>query len=79
MEPLLIQTALIHDGVLLLAESLKQLGPENIKSKEINCNKIEMSWQQGNSISNFMRNVSHPRQCCKKEEQINGVFKYSYF
>lgn len=56
-EPLLIQTALIYDGVMLLAESLKQLGAENIKPKEINCNKIETSWQQGNSISNFMRNV----------------------
>lgn len=53
------QTALIYDAVMLLAEALKQLGVDNIRPKKINCFKNELTWEKGNSISNFMRNVRY--------------------
>lgn len=51
------QSALIYDGVIILAESLKELGIDNVRPKKILCNKIDVTWEKGNSISNFMRNV----------------------
>lgn len=57
-ENIRLQTALIYDGVLLLAEVFKQLGLEEIKSEAISCRNDSTSWEKGMSISNFMRNVS---------------------
>lgn len=56
-EQMRTQTALIFDSVLLLTEALKQLNAEQILPKKLNCNNME-SWEHGNSITNFMRNVS---------------------
>lgn len=50
------QTALIFDAVLLLTEAMKQLNAEQIRPKRLNCNNAE-SWENGHSITNFMRNV----------------------
>lgn len=49
-------TALVYDAVLLLTEALRQLSVEQIRVKRLNCNSME-SWEHGNSITNFMRNV----------------------
>lgn len=51
-----IQTALIYDGIILLTEAFKQLNPDQIRPKKLNCNNFT-SWENGNSITNFMRNV----------------------
>lgn len=52
-----LQTALVYDGVQLLADTFKQLGPVQIQPVEIYCNGNESMWEKGASISNFMRNV----------------------
>lgn len=49
-------TALVYDAVLLLTEALRQLSVEQIRVKHLICNSLE-SWDHGNSITNFMRNV----------------------
>ncbi|KAG4072066.1 hypothetical protein HA402_015565 [Bradysia odoriphaga] len=51
-----VQEALTFDGVLLLAEALKQLNGDQLKPKKLNCNNNE-AWENGNSITNFMRNT----------------------
>lgn len=51
------QTALVYDGVQLMAEAFKQLDVEQLRPKKLNCNNFE-TWENGNSITNFMRNVS---------------------
>lgn len=56
-ETMRVQTALIFDGVLLLAEAFKQLDVEQLRPKKILCND-HTTWESGNSITNFMRNVS---------------------
>lgn len=53
-----VQSALIFDGVLLLAEAFKQLDMEQLRPKKLNCNN-HTAWENGNSITNFMRNVSY--------------------
>lgn len=57
------QTALVYDAVLLLTESLKQLdaGEQEMADKlspprGLTCGNLE-TWEHGNSITNFMRNV----------------------
>lgn len=50
------QTALIYDAVFLLSEAVRQLDVEQLKPRKLNCNNME-SWDHGNSITNFMRNV----------------------
>ncbi|XP_055300709.1 glutamate receptor ionotropic, kainate 2-like isoform X1 [Sitodiplosis mosellana] len=52
-----LQTALIYDGVFLLAETLKQLGVEQIQTTNIYCMGNESTWEKGMSVSNFMRNT----------------------
>lgn len=56
------QTALVYDAVLLLTEALKQLSVDQIRMKRLNCMTME-SWENGNSITNFMRNVSSCGMC----------------
>lgn len=51
------QTALMYDAVKLLTEALGQLNEKQIAVKKLNCNSME-SWENGHSITNFMRNVS---------------------
>lgn len=51
------QTALLYDAVLLLTEAFKQMSPNQLRTKKLICNKYE-SWENGNTITNFMRNVS---------------------
>lgn len=57
------QTALVYDAVLLLTESLKQLdaGDQEMTHnlsppRGLTCSNLE-TWEHGNSITNFMRNV----------------------
>lgn len=52
------QTALVFDGVKLLTEAFKQLDVGQLRPKKLNCNNFE-TWENGNSITNFMRNVSN--------------------
>ncbi|XP_031634001.1 glutamate receptor ionotropic, kainate 2-like isoform X2 [Contarinia nasturtii] len=52
-----LQTALIYDGVFLLAETFKQLGTNQIQPASLACNGNETMWEKGLSISNFMRNT----------------------
>lgn len=55
------QTALVYDAVLLLSEAVKQLDvgeqEDQLQPRKLTCNDVE-SWEHGNSITNFMRNVS---------------------
>lgn len=53
-----LQTALIHDGIVLLADTFKQLGADHIQPTNLYCMKNESTWEKGLSISNFMRNVN---------------------
>lgn len=54
-----LQTALIYDGVVLLTDTFKQLGLEQIEPVSIGCmDGNDTTWEKGMSISNFMRNVS---------------------
>lgn len=57
LEAMRLQTALVYDGVQLLADTFKQLGLEQIQPVQIYCNGNESMWEKGTSISNFMRNV----------------------
>lgn len=56
------QTALVYDAALLLTESVKQLaGDQDMADKfspprGLTCANLE-TWEHGNSITNFMRNV----------------------
>lgn len=52
-----LQTALIYDGIFLLAETMKQLGLDQIQPTNIYCMGNESMWEKGLSISNFLRNV----------------------
>lgn len=59
------QTALIYDAVLLLTESVRQLdaGDQEMSEKlapprGLSCTNQE-TWEHGNSITNFMRNVNN--------------------
>lgn len=62
-ENIRLQTALIYDGILLLAETFKQLGMDEIQPVSISCQN-ESTWEKGISISNFMRNVSFMWAIC---------------
>lgn len=53
-----LQTALIHDGIVLLADTFKQLGADQIQPTSLYCMKNDSTWAKGLSISNFMRNVN---------------------
>lgn len=55
-QPVSVQSALVYDAVLLLAEVFKQFESE-VQPKEMNCDEND-AWESGNSIMNFMRNVS---------------------
>lgn len=55
------QTALVFDGVKLLTEAFKQLDVEQLRPKKLNCNNFE-TWENGNSITNFMRNVRNMKR-----------------
>lgn len=55
------QTALVYDAVLLLTEAFKQMSPGQLRTKKLICNSME-SWENGNTITNYMRNVSGPNQ-----------------
>lgn len=50
-------TALLYDGVMLLAESLKQLGAMHIQTKSKFCEDSESVDRNGYTITNFMKNV----------------------
>lgn len=58
-------TALIHDGVMILAEALKQIGVEHLKvgydpdigRQEIDCDDPNSIWSKGYTITNYMKNV----------------------
>lgn len=52
-----VQSALIFDGVLLLAEAFKQFETDQVRSKKMDC-RSDDAWESGNSISNFARNVN---------------------
>lgn len=57
LEAMRLQTALVYDGVILLAETFKQLGLEQIEPISLYCIGNDTMWEKGLSISNFMRNV----------------------
>lgn len=56
-EHMLTHTALVYDAVALLTAALDQLAVEQVNTKQMACDSTE-SWENGNSITNFMRNVS---------------------
>lgn len=60
IETLRLQSALVYDGIVLLAETFKQLGVEQIQPTSIYCVGNGSMWENGLSISNFMRNVNFP-------------------
>lgn len=55
-EHMLTHTALVYDAVLLLTAALGELSVEQVRTKRMACDSKE-SWENGNSITNFMRNV----------------------
>lgn len=50
-------TALIYDGIMILAEALKQLGAEQIQPQAIDCDDKSSVWPTGFTLTNFMKNV----------------------
>lgn len=74
-----VQSALIFDAVLLLAEAFKQFDPEQLRPERLYCNDNE-AWENGNSITNFMRNVNW--QSVHKPSEwtwLNGCLNHSKF
>lgn len=57
-----LNTALVYDSVLLISEAFKQLDIEQIKPKKLSCINYT-TWENGNSITNFMRNVKECKAC----------------
>lgn len=51
-------TALIYDGIMILAEAIKQLGDEQIKPLAIDCGDTSSVWPSGYTLTNFMKSVS---------------------
>lgn len=50
-------TALIYDGIMILAEAMKQLGAEQIKPQSIDCDDPSSVWPTGLTLTNFMKSV----------------------
>lgn len=63
VENIRLQTALIYDGVVLLTDTFKQLGIDQIQPTSLVCSTNGSSWEKGSSISNFMRNVKNLHLC----------------
>lgn len=51
------RTALIYDGVMILAEAIKQLGTEQIQPHEIYCNVTDSVWPTGFTLTNYIKSV----------------------
>lgn len=59
-EPLTVldtHTALIYDGIMLLAEAVRQFGEDKIESAQIDCNNKSSVWSEGLSLVNYMKTV----------------------
>lgn len=53
-------TALIYDGIMILAEALKQIGFEHLQvryDQRIDCFDAKSTWSKGYTITNYMKNV----------------------
>lgn len=66
VDTLVLQDALIFDGILLFAEALKNLPPELTNPFKLECGD-DSTWKGGYTIANFMKNVS------KKEENSSST------
>lgn len=57
---LLTNTALIYDGIMILAEALKQIGFEHLENsiEKISCYDTQSTWSKGYTITNYMKNVN---------------------
>lgn len=53
-----LQESLIYDAVMIYARVIKQLGSKQIVTMPISCNDPSTSWNKGDTITNFMKNVS---------------------
>lgn len=51
-------TALIYDGIMVLAQAIEQLGPDQIKPESVLCEDETSNWSTGTTILNYMRSVS---------------------
>lgn len=57
----------MHDGILLLAKTFKELGLSYVQSEGFECALNASSWANGISITNFIRNVVAKRsEVCPK-------------
>lgn len=61
-------TALIYDGIMILAQALKQIGVEHLRlanglpdDQIIECFNAESAWSKGYTLINFMKNVCFNR------------------
>lgn len=53
-------TALIYDGIMILAEAIKQLGADQIVPEDIDCDDSSSVWPSGFTLTNFMKSVFWP-------------------
>lgn len=65
MSPYNLQTntALIYDGVMILAEALKQIGYAHLEldlMEKISCYNTQSAWSKGYTLTNFMKSVGLP-------------------
>lgn len=57
-ESVRLQTALIYDGVLLLAEAFKRMGLDQVQQMSLDCSDPMSAWNKGYTVSGFMKTVS---------------------
>lgn len=50
-------TALIYDGIMILAEAMKQLGAAQIQPQSIDCDDKSSVWPTGFTLTNYMKSV----------------------
>lgn len=72
------RTALIYDGVMILAEAMKQLGAEQILPQAIDCDDKSSVWPTGFTLTNYMKSVFWLR-VTSVNENANYFSFYSNF
>lgn len=65
-----LQTALIYDGVLLLAEAFKRIGMEQMRPMNLECSDQMSTWNRGYTVNGFMKGV-------RKKERLCGFASYN--
>lgn len=58
-----LHTALVYDGILLLAEAFKRMGLDTVQQTSLDCSDPMSAWNRGYTVSGFMKTVSASAEC----------------